>query len=213
MKRLILMLLLAPFLLFSQPEFTITDNNGNVWDSNILLEEGNTIIIQFFSPSMTCWPSYQSIMNLTQAYSEYGSCNNKLFFIQVAEWGYWSTVGPFVEEFGSSDIPYVAGYAEGQELTIDWMDWGLQWAYECWILRPDGSYEYDIPYMWDLEQQTLINVLEDEGFSTCENTVGLEEYETENQDKTIYDITGRIISEIPSEGFYIQGGKKYFKTK
>jgi hypothetical protein len=184
MKRLILMLLIAPFLLFSQPEFSITDINGNTWDSNELLEQGNTIVIQFFSPSMTCWPSAQSIENLTEAYNEYGSCN-KLFFLQVAEWGMQSTTVNFINEFGTTEIPILVGNAGGNELTIEWVDWGLQWAQELWVLRPDGTYEYDIPWAWDLEQTVLIDFLEDEGFSICENNVGVEEFEIENQDKWV----------------------------
>ena len=75
MKKLILSLLLAPFLLVSQPQFSVTDYNGNTWDSNEILEQDVTIVIQFFSPAMTCWPSSNSIELLTEAYNLYGHCN------------------------------------------------------------------------------------------------------------------------------------------
>ena len=45
------------------------------------------------------------------------------------------------------------------------------------------------------------------------NTVGLEDYKIESNDKTIYDLQGRILNEIPTKGFYIQGGKKYIVIK
>ena len=158
MKKLIILLLLAPILLLSQPYFNVTDNNGNTWDSDEILEQGTTIIVQFFSPSMTCWPSSNSVENLNKAYESYYGCND-IFFIQVAEWGNEAQVNAFIEEFGNPSIPYVIGYDQGQTLTFDWMEWGLEWASECWLVRPDGSYEYDIPFMWDLEQQALIDVL------------------------------------------------------
>ena len=213
MKKLILSLLLAPFLLVSQPQFTITDIEGNMWNSNDMLEEGTTIIIQFYSPSMTCWPSSNSIELLTEAYNEYAGCN-KLFFIQIAQWGSEYQVVNFLEAFGNTEIPTVVGYGMGQELTWEFADnWGLQWAYELWLMRPDGSYEVDIPWAWDLEQTVLIDTLEDEGFSTCdENTVGLEDYKIENN-KTIYDLQGRILNRKPTSGFYVQDNEKYIIIK
>ena len=51
------------------------------------------------------------------------------------------------------------------------MDWGLQWAHELWLIRPDGSYEVDIPFSWDLEQQVLIDAIENEGLNECESTM------------------------------------------
>ena len=63
------------------------------------------------------------------------------------------------------------------------------------------------------EQQVLIDLLENEGFSACEYSVDIEEYNIENNDKTIYDLQGRILNGIPKSGFYIQGGKKYCVIK
>ena len=111
MKKLILSLLLAPFLLVSQPQFSITDYNGDTWDSNELLEQGFTIVINFYSPSMTCWPSSNSIELLTEAYNKYANCN-KIFFLQVAEWGTESQVTNFLNTFGSLDIPTLIGNKE-----------------------------------------------------------------------------------------------------
>ena len=219
-KYFYVLLLLAPFLLAGQgPSFTVTDQDGNVWNSDSLLAEGTTIVIDFFSPSMTCWPSANHIQNVTEAYNEMYGCN-KIFFLQIAQWGYSTTVGEFIEEFGDTSIPYVPGYnvwgietSTGQELTAEFMDFGLMWAYETWLLRPDGSYEYDLPGMSGLEVNTLIEFLEDEGFAPCNNSVNIEEYQIENPDKNIYDITGRILPSIPSQGTYIQDGKKYHKIK
>ena len=225
MKKLILSLLLAPFLLVSQPQFTITDLEGNTWDSNELLEDGVTIVIQFYSPSMTCWPSSNSIEHFTNAYSQYGTGCNRLFFLQIAEWGNETQVVNFLDVFGDTDIPTVVGDDGGYDITMDFYDnWGLMWAYELWLMRPDGSYEYDIPWAWDLEQTVLLDLLEDEGFAICHgsedenedeenNTVGLEDYKIESNDKTIYDLQGRILNKIPTKGFYIQGGKKYIVIK
>ena len=213
MKKLILSLLLAPLLLLSQPQFTITDYEGNVWNSDSLLEEGTTIVMQFYSPSMTCWPSSNSIELFTEAYNKYNECN-KLFFIQVAEWGSTMAVYNFINTFGTFDISTLIGTEGGQALTIEFADnWGLQWAYELWLLRPDGSYIQDIDYAWDLEQQVLIDALEDEGFSECNTSIGLEDYKIENDDKTIYDLQGRILNKKPTNGFYIQGEKKYIIIK
>ena len=207
MKKLIILLLL-PFLLFSQvaSDFSVTDTNGNEWDLYPLLDEGTTVVIQFFSPSMTCWPSSNSIENLTDVYYEYSSCNN-IVFLQVAEWGWISAVVEFINEFGDSNIPTIPGYYEGQQLT---MNYPVTTAYEVWLIRPDKSYINDIPYMWDLEQEVLADVLENEGFNRC-HSVEIEEYKIENN-QTTYDIMGRIIQN-PTQGFYIQGGKKYFKIK
>ncbi len=37
------------------------------------------------------------------------------------------------------------------------------------------------------------------------------EYEAEaEQDNTIYDLSGRKLTEKPAKGIYIQGGKKFF---
>ena len=212
MKKLILSLLLAPFLLVSQPQFSITDYNGDTWDSNELLEQGFTIVINFYSPSMTCWPSSNSIELLTEAYNKYANCN-KIFFLQVAEWGTESQVTNFLNTFGSLDIPTLIGNEGGEDLTFEFVNWGLQWANELWLLRPDGSYEVDIPFSWDIEQTVLINSLENEGFSECESTIlNIEELEINNNDKTIYDLQGRIINK-PTKGFYVQGGNKYIILK
>ena len=159
MKTLFITILFTPFFLFSQgPSFLVTDNNGTVWNSNDLLEQGTTIVVTFFSPSTTCWPSVNHIINTNVAYEKFNPCND-IFFIQVAQWGGEFTVSNFVEDFGNPEIPYVIGYYQGQTLTIEWMDWGLQWAYESWLLRTDGSYEYvelSVPivkYGWELPNQ------------------------------------------------------------
>ena len=239
-KYFYVLLLLAPFLLAGQgPSFVVTDQDGNVWDSDSLLAEGTTIVIEFFSPSMTCWPSSNAIQNVTEAYNEMYECN-KIFFLQVAQWGYYWTVEEFIEEFGDTSIPYVPGYITpgvntitGQDLTIEFIDFGLMWAYECWLLRPDGSYEYDLPGMSGLEENALIEVLEDEGFNLC-NTIGLEdewsypgpsgccshcdamgEHTLPNKECVgpIYDLQGRLLNEKPNRGFYIQGGEKKYILK
>ena len=209
MKKLILTLLLIPYLLLSQvaSNFSITDTNGNTWELYSLLDEGTTVVIQFFSPSMTCWPSSNSIENLTNAHYEY-SCNN-IVFLQVAQWGWESEVVDFINEFGTTNITTIPGYYDGSELT---MNYPVTIAYEAWVIRPDGSYINDIPYMWDIDQEVLANVLEDEGFSPCHHSIEIEEFEIKYQDKTTYDLMGRVIQE-PIQGFYIQNGKKYLKIK
>ncbi len=218
MKKLILTLLLAPFLVFSQgPSFTITDYEGNIWDSDSILAEGNTIVIQFYSPGSNCWPSAQSIELLHEAYNKYNECN-KLFFIQVAEWGTDDWVVDYVNTYSTTDIPTIVGGCNGcglgYDLTWDWIDnWGLLWAYELWLLRPDGSYIQDIPWAWDTDQQVLIDALENEGFSECNTNVGLEDYVIENNDKNIYDLHGRILDKKPTSGFYVQEGEKYIVIK
>jgi len=217
MKRIILTLLLAPFLAFSQgPSFNVIDNEGNSWDSDSILAEGSSIVITFFSPNTTCWPSANQITKLNEAHGLYDECND-IFFIQVAQWGNNSFTSNFVEEFGNPNIPTVVGYDQGQELTMEWMDWGLMYAYETWLLRPNGSYEINIPFAWDMEQQVLIDLLDEEGFYRCDhgssNTINIEEYEIKNKDETIYDLQGRILNEIPKSGFYIKGGKKYCVIK
>ena len=233
MKKLFYVLILAPLLLAGQgPSFTVTDTNGNTWDSDSLLAEGITIVVNFFSPSMTCWPSSNATEKITETYNEMYHCNeDKLLFLQVAQWGYYWVVEDFLEEFGDINIPYIEGYSFpgsyestteectgiGQCLTYDWYfcDWEncLQWAYECWILRPDGSYVNDLYGMSSTTTNYLTEFLEDEGFTTCNNSVNIEEYQIENPDKNIYDITGRILPSIPSQGTYIQDGKKYHKIK
>ena len=70
MKKLLL-LLIIPFLSISQPSFNVTDANGNLWDSESLLATGKTIIVTFFSPSETCWPSANQITKLGEAYNAY----------------------------------------------------------------------------------------------------------------------------------------------
>ena len=220
MKKTLYVLLLAPLLLAGQgPSFTVTDQNGNIWDSDSLLANGTTIIVDFFSPSMTCWPSAHHVQNVTETYNEMYHCNN-LFFLQVAQWGWPSTIETFIEEFGGTNIPYVMGYdgwdqttISGQDLTIEFMDFGLMWAYETWLLRPDGSYEVDL-YGMAAEPGTtnyLIEFLEDEGFTNCNNSVNIEEYQIKDPNKNIYDITGRILPNIPSQGTYIKNEKKYHK--
>ena len=217
MKKLFYVLILAPLLLAGQgPSFTVTDQNGNIWDSDSLLAEGKTIIIEFFSPSMTCWPSSNAIANIAEAHRKMNSCND-LFFLQVAQWGYNWEVEEFIEEFGDTSIPWIPGYnlwnpeISGYDLTGEFVEYGLQWAYECWVLRPDGSYEIDLYGMASDTNNYLIDFLEDEGFTNCDNSISIEEYQTENLDKNIYDITGRILPNIPSQGTYIQDGKKYHK--
>tara|TARA_Y100001963_G_C6619458_1_gene370983 strand:+ start:65 stop:724 length:660 start_codon:yes stop_codon:yes gene_type:complete len=219
MKKLFYVLILAPLLLAGQgPSFTVTDQNGNIWDSDSLLAEGKTIIIEFFSPSMTCWPSSNAIANIADAYRKMNSCND-LFFLQVAQWGYNWEVEAFLEEFGDTSIPWIPGYnlwnpeISGYDLTGEFVEYGLQWAYECWVLRPDGSYEIDLEGMSSDTNNYLIDFLEDEGFTNCDNSISIEEYQTENLDKNIYDITGRILPNVPSHGTYIQDGKKYHKIK
>ncbi len=209
MKTLTLSILLVPFLLLSQPQFTITDFNGDIWDSNEMLEDGITIIVNFYSPSMTCWPSSNSIELLTEAYNQYAGCN-KLFFLQVAEWGSESQVIGFLEAFGTTEIPTLIGNEGGSTLTFSWVEWGLQWANELWLIRPDGSYEVDIPYSWDIEQTVLIDALENEGFNQCENTMlNIEEFSAMDNDNNIYDFQGRLLNKKPETGVYIKGGEKY----
>ena len=51
MKTLFITILFTPFFLFSQgPSFLVTDNNGTVWNSNDLLEQGTTIVVTFLAP-------------------------------------------------------------------------------------------------------------------------------------------------------------------
>ena len=190
MKKLILFISLTPILLLSQPSFNVTDNNGNTWNSNEILEAGTSIVVCFFSPSMTCWPSANHIIKLAEADSLYGECND-IFFLQVAQWGNEYQTTSFLEEFGNVEIPYVVGYYEGQTLTFDWVDWGLQWAYETWLLRTDGSYEFDIPFGWDLDQQVLIDALEDDGFKECEQNLSIQESNNTNNIVQTLDILGR----------------------
>jgi hypothetical protein len=228
MKTLFITILFTPFFLFSQgPSFLVTDNNGTVWNSNDLLEQGTTIVVTFFSPSTTCWPSVNHIINTNVAYEKFNPCND-IFFIQVAQWGGEFTVSNFVEDFGNPEIPYVIGYYQGQTLTIEWMDWGLQWAYESWLLRTDGSYEYDIPYVWDLEQTTLVDLLLEEGFEDCdEHSVGDNDHffpfccthceamgelvlQPEICIAPIYDLQGRVLKKKPRRGLYLQGSEKFF---
>ena len=237
MKKLILSLLLAPFLLISQPQFSITDYNGDNWNSNELLEQGITIFIQFYSPSMTCWPSANSTELFTEAYNQYAECN-KLFFLQVAEWGTEYQTIEYLETFGTTEMPTLVGNEGGQTLTFEFMDWGLQWAHELWLIRPDGSYEVDIPFSWDLEQQVLIDAIENEGFNECENNLNTDEDSNWSQwehlsgyccthcasmgehampekcpNGPIFDLQGRQLNKKPTEGFYIQEGKKYIILK
>ena len=208
MKKLILLIILAPVLLLSQPSFNVTDSNGNTWNSDDILEQEITIVINFFSPGWACSPSANSIELFTEAYNQYSSCN-KLFFIQVSEWGSVATGEEYINIYGTTEIPSIVG-DEGYELSWEWVnEYGLMWSHELWILRPDGSYIQDINGAWDLDQQVLIDELENEGFNACENT-GVEEYQTVNHNKSTYDIMGRVISE-PTKGFYIQNGNKYIK--
>ena len=199
MKKFILLFLLTPCFLISQPTFNVTDSNGNLWDSESLLADGKTIIVTFFSPSETCSPSASHIIKLNESYNAYYSCND-LFFLQVAQWGSEYQTISFVQQFGNPNIPTVVGYTQGQNLTYDWMDWGLMWAYETWLLRPDGSYEADIPYAWDLDQEVLIDALETDGFVECGHNMSIQEsYNNKSLLKTI-DILGR---ETTSKGFQL----------
>ena len=215
MKKLILLFLLAPILLLSQPSFNFTDSEGNNYNSEEILEQGKAIVVQFFSPGENCWPSANSLINFREAWYNTLCHHNDIFFIQIAEWGDTTETMNFVNQYSNPGIPTVIGEWQGYGLTYEWMEWGLQWAYELWLLRPDGSYEVDIPWAWDLEQTVLVDTLEDEGFSNCSenNTVGLEDYKIENDDKTIYDLQGKILNKKPTNGFYIQEGKKYIIIK
>ena len=215
MKKLILILLLVPFFTFSQgPSFTVTDSEGITWDSQTWLDQGVTIVIQFFAPSETCWPSYQALENLSIAYDEYGKCND-LLFLQVATWGGEYTCVNYVEEFGEVNCPIIDG-DQGNAMAMSWYgddNFGLQAVYELWILHPDGSYDGDVDFASDLDQTVLIDLLEDSGFESCENHVNVEEYQIEHNNEIIYDLQGRILKEIPKSGFYIKGGKKYMIIK
>jgi len=199
MNKFILLFILAPYLLVCQPTFTVTDSNGNLWDSESLLEDGKTIIVTFFSPSETCWPSASHITKLGEAYNAYYSCND-VFFVQVAQWGSEYQTISFVQQFGNPNVPTIVGYPQGQTLTMDWIDWGLLYSYETWLLRPDGSYEVDIPYAWDLDQQVLIDVLETDGFIDCGHSMSIQEpYRGKHMVKRI-DIWGR---ETANKGFQL----------
>ena len=230
MKKLILSLLLAPILLLSQPSFNVTDSNGETWNSEELLEQGKTIVIQFFSPGLNCWPSQNSLINLREAWYNTLCERDSLQFIQVAQWGSKAETLWYVNEYSNPTIPTVVGEWQGNNLTFEWMEWGLQWSYECWILRPDGTYEVDIPAMWDLEQTTLVDLLENDGFDiNCHDnyydfetnqTIGMTEYcciehhmPGHKPHGPMYDLQGRLIKEKPSCGYYIQlktGYEKFY---
>ena len=244
MKKLILSLLLAPILLFSQdelPNYTATDIQGNEQDLYEYLDQGITVILQFLSPSMTCWPSSNSLENLANAYEEYG-CND-IQFIIVAQWGSAEELNEFIEEYGGPDgfdIPAIAGDEGGESITTSFyipeIDINIC-EQECWIIRPDGSYLDGVPLMWDLEVQSLDYILgSDEGFSRCcmywndwedFDWATDPDYEFNElspilnkdiptikpQNTNVYDIfTGNIINK-PKKGFYIQEGKKYYIIK
>jgi len=220
MKKLILILILIPYLLLCQ-SFNITDINGNNWDSDLLLLEGKTIVIQFFSPSLSCWPSYQSIMNLTETYYEYSTCND-VFFIQIAQWGEETQVSNFINLYGDSNIPTVLGGDEGEDIIMEWVNlYGLMWAYECWVLSPSNSIVQNLPWMSDLSQDALMDHLEDDGFSACEisaedvpyGVLNIGEYENENPDKTIYDLQGKPLNLNSHHGYYIKDKRLHFKLK
>ena len=227
MKKLILLFLLAPILLLSQPSFNVTDSEGNNYNSEEILEQGKAIVVQFFSPGENCWPSANSLINFREAWYNTLCHHNDIFFIQIAEWGDTTETMNFINQYSNPGIPTVIGEWQGYGLTYEWMEWGLQWAYECWLILPNGDYIVDIPYMWDLEQSTLFNLLENEGFLRCnENydpssnqTTGITEcnhpaeYSLNKIQNPIYDLQGRLLTEKPKSGFYIQGEKKYYIIK
>ena len=239
MKRLILSLLLAPVLLFSQGDFDnfiAIDTQGNEHNLYEYLDQGTTVVIQFLSPSMTCWPSSNSLENLAKAYERYG-CNDIQFLI-VAQWGSAEEINEFIESNPipeATQIPAIAGDDGGQLITQ--FLFPISEAYECWIIRPDGSYLDGVPLMWDLEVQSLDYILgSDEGFSRCcmywndwedFDWATDPDYEFNElspilnkdiptikpQNTNVYDIfTGNIINK-PKKGFYIQEGKKYYIIK
>ena len=240
MKNLILSLLLAPVLLFSQgPSFSVTDSNGVLWDSETWLDLGVTIVVQFFAPSETCWPSYQALQNLSLTNDLLGNCND-ILFLQVATWGNEYTSVNYVEEFGTLECPVIDG-DQGYEMAMSWYgeeNFGLTAVYELWILHPDGSYSGDINFASDLYQTVLIDALEYQGFNECENNTGIEDDNNGNQSDhlsnyccshcdamseytlpkkclngPIYDLKGKQIKEKPKSGFYIQNGMKYVVIK
>ena len=223
MKRIILALLLAPFLLVSQtveslngiaPDFTVTDIQGNEHNLYYYLDKNYTVVLQFHSTSATCWPSYDSVANMTEAYYDYGC--NRVIFINIAWNGNIYNTNYYADLYRDPNIPFVTAEEGGAEIAFT--VYPVVVAYECWLIRPDRSFLYQIPN-WD--QGVLAEVLEDEGFIPCSddwnpeinNSINIEEHYYKNDDKTIYDLQGRILNEIPKNGFYIQGGNKYIILK
>ena len=199
MKKLILAFLIAPFLLFGQgPSFAVTDSDGIIWDSQTWLDEGVTIVIRFFSPSETCWPSYQSLQNLSLVYDEFGKCND-IIFLQVATWGEEYTCVNYIQEFGEVDCPVIDGN-QGYDMAMSFTDFGLTAVYELWILHPDGSYTADISFASDLDQTVLMEALEDAGFESCKHNVSIQESYNTKRLITKVDILGR---ETTNKGFQL----------
>ena len=100
-------------------------------------------------------------------------------------------------------------FPSGQELTINFMDFGLMWAYECWILYPDGSYESDLPGMSELESNALMEFLQNEGFINCNNVKIEENHLPCTNEEMIFNLQGQVINERPNQGIYIKNNETY----
>jgi len=213
------------------PNFIATDIQGN--EHNLYedyLDQGITVILQFHSPSLTCWPSFESTIQMNYAYLNYEYCNNKIKFIHIAEWGNDYLLEQYLDEYGidilmpvsppddglySYDIPAISGTGGGSDIT---QEYNVTWAYEVWLIRPDKSFIADIAPAW--EENVITDVIELEGFTSCSDSV-LPDYtldlnentNTNPVDNNIYDLNGKLLNSIPSQGVYIKNGKKYFKTK
>ena len=91
------------------------------------------------------------------SYEDFG-CNDIQFLI-VSQWGDEEDITAYIEEYGGPDVsqvPAIAGDSGGNLITQ--FLFPISEAYECWVVRPDGSYIGDVPFMWDLEMETLKGV-------------------------------------------------------
>ena len=213
MKKILLSLLIAPVLLFSQGEIDGFTYIGSFEDSYYYHSN---------DPAESWFDAYNQSISLGGNLVTFSSLNEHEYVINLISEQHW--IGLVNEGYFNSN-----GNEELINDNIIWVD-GTDYDYtnliNTWYLESSiwGNVEYcgQIEYgggvlpgtINDLYCQTDWQpfILEIDKHTIHENSVGLEEYQIENN-KTIYDLQGRILNKIQSKGFYIQGNKKYCVIK
>ncbi|MCF8301957.1 MAG: redoxin domain-containing protein [Bacteroidales bacterium] len=190
MKRLFTLILIAFFTitlsaqtpLDTAKNFTVKDLEGNIHELFEILDEGNMVLINFYTT--TCGGCQTYAPEINQSYLDYGCNEENVFFLGVNFGASNSQLAQFNEDFGI-EFPAASGYDGGGDKVIN--SWQIASYPTVVLVSPDHSIIKQ--YIWPPSNDTINSYLEANGgiWNPC-YPVGLEETTAQlsNRIKSVY---------------------------
>jgi thiol-disulfide isomerase/thioredoxin len=142
MKYSILLFLFLEFAVYSVAQtsidtavaFTVKDTEGNTYQLYDILDQGNTVVIDFFT--VTCGPCATYASEISQSYSHFGCNSGNVVYLGI-NWGDDNTqVHEFGQTYGAF-YPEVSGLEGNGNHVV--ADYGVLSYPTVIIIRPDHS--------------------------------------------------------------------------